>query len=99
MRTTAADRLQRILHLLPLAARPGGAALDELSAALDVPARELLRDVETVTTRAYYHPAGSGDDIQIGVTGDRLTVWTAGEFGRPPKLTDRETVALALGLR
>ena len=50
----AERQLERILHVLPLAARPDGASLDELAAELGVPASRLLDDLEEVTARAYY---------------------------------------------
>lgn len=96
----AADRqLERILYLLPAAARKEGASLRELAAALDVEPDRILRDLEEVTARVYYHPAGGADDLQIHVEVDRVRVWTTGEFRRPPKLAPREGLTLHLGLR
>jgi proteasome accessory factor C len=99
-RITAEERLERILYLLPAAARQGGARLEELARTLDVDVHTLLEDVEVVTDRSFYHPpGGSADELQLTVTSDRLQVWTAGSFRRPPKLSLREALALALGLR
>ncbi len=91
--------LQRILEILPAAAREGGVCLQDLSESLGVPAERILQDLHEVTARAYYHPAGSAEDIQILIEGDRVTVWTTGEFRRPVKLLPREALALALGVR
>jgi proteasome accessory factor BC len=98
-RQTAGDQLSRILYLLPLATREDGASLDELAAALDATPEQVLRDLEEVYTRAYYHPAGSGEDAQILIEPDRVYVWTKGDFQRPMKLSAGEALALGLGLR
>jgi predicted DNA-binding transcriptional regulator YafY len=98
-RGSARTRLERILYLLPAASGEDGVSLDELARTLDVKRDVLLADVEEVTARAYYHPAGGGDDLQVFLEADRLRVWTTGEFRRPPKLTPREALALGLGLR
>jgi proteasome accessory factor C len=98
-RETASGQLSRILHLLALAARKDGASVDELSGALDASPEQVLRDLQEVYTRAYYHPAGSGEDAQILIEADRVHVWTKGEFRRPARLTPGEALALGLGLR
>lgn len=95
----AEAQLDRILHILPMAGREGGAGYDELAESLGVSRDQVVRDVEEVTAREYYHPAGSADDIRIGLEGDRVTVWTGGQFQRPVRLTLREAAALHLGLR
>lgn len=98
-RATAADQLARILYLLPFVARNQGVTLDELAAALGTTKAEVLRDIQEVTARQYYLKAGAGDDIQIEIEGERISVWTKGDFLRPPRLTQREALALGLGLR
>ncbi len=98
-RVTAEAQLDRILHILPLAGRAGGATYDELAEMLAVSRDQVVRDVEEVTAREYYHPAGSANDIQIGLVEDTVTVWTGGHFQRPVRLTFGEAAALHLGLR
>jgi proteasome accessory factor C len=103
-RATAERRLQRLLLVLPSAARTaGGAPLDELAALVDASPREVLDDLEEAATRAFYHPAGSVDAFSILVhgrrDGARVRVHTGGEFTQPQRLTPRETLALALALR
>jgi proteasome accessory factor C len=98
-RGPAEERLERVLYLLPAAAREGGAELADLAAALDVAERDLILDLQEVTTRAHYQGPGMADHLQIAIEEGRVSVWTAGEFRRPVKLTPREAVALALGLR
>lgn len=96
-REPAERQLERVLHVLPLAAREGGASLAALAADLGVPEERLLRDLEEVTARAYYLEPPV--DIDISIEQDRVTVWTTGEFRRPVKLSPREALALTLGLR
>jgi predicted DNA-binding transcriptional regulator YafY len=98
-RNTAGEQLNRILYLIPRTARKDGAKLDDLAAELGISVDQVLRDVEELTDRAYYLPAGVGDDLQITVEGDRVRIWTTRELRRPAKLTPIETLALALGFR
>jgi proteasome accessory factor C len=98
-RLTAEAQLGRILELLPRAARAGGVALAELAREMGTTEREVLRELEAVYTRAYYHPAGGGEDVQILIDPGQVEVWTTGEFRRPTRLGPREALALGLGLR
>lgn len=96
---TAGAQLERILYILPAAARGDGVDISELADALDVSVQAVLDDLEAVTTRAYYHPAGAVDSFSIFTDGRRVQVDTRHEFDRPVRLTQRETLALGLGLR
>ena len=96
---TAQDRLQRLLHVLPAASRPGGAVLGQLAEELDVPETRILEDLEEVTARSFYHPGGWLDDVQIMIQADRVEVSRADGFERPTRLTPEETFCLALALR
>lgn len=98
-RSPADEKLRRLLHVLPAAAREGGARLSELAEELDVDADRIVRDLEEVTARAFYQRPGRADRLQIALESDRVSVWTAGEFRRPVKLTPREALALHLALR
>lgn len=96
---TAAAQLERLLYLLPAAAREGGQDPAQLALDLGIEPAQVLRDLEEVTARVYYHPAGGADDLQISIEPARIRVWTTGEFQRPPKLSKREALALSLALR
>ena len=96
---TAAAQLERLLYLLPAAAREGGQDPAQLALDLGIEPAQVLRDLEEVTARVYYHPAGGADDLQISIELARIRVWTTGEFQRPPKLSRREALALSLALR
>lgn len=98
-RSTADEKLERVLYVLPAAARGEGARLEELAEELGVRRRRVLRDLEEVTARAFYHRSGGADRLQIAVDEERVSVWTAGEFRRPVKLTPGEATALHMALR
>jgi predicted DNA-binding transcriptional regulator YafY len=98
-RTHADERLQRLLYVLPAAGRKEGASLADLAEALDTTPERISRDLEDVTARAYYHPGGWPDDVNILLTGDRVWVSHATGFERPMRLSPRETLCLALALR
>ncbi|HSG06769.1 MAG TPA: WYL domain-containing protein [Longimicrobiales bacterium] len=92
-------RMERLLHVLPAASRKGGASLDELARALGTSMDRILEDLEEVTARVYYHPGGWPDDVSILVEADRVRVFHATGLERPVRLSSRETLCLALGLR
>ncbi|MGW8268045.1 MAG: hypothetical protein ACWGSQ_16880, partial [Longimicrobiales bacterium] len=94
----AAGQLERILYILPRAAREGGVGLDELSRSLGVGADAVLKDLTQVTQRAYYQPAGSVD-LLLEIDGDRVSLLTPGAFHRPVRLSMPEAVCLVLALR
>jgi proteasome accessory factor C len=96
---TAGEQLERILYLLPLASQEGGVPLAEAAERLGVSVETVQRDIEEVTARAFYHPAGGADEIQILLEADRLKIYSHRKFNRPPKLSGREALSLAIGLR
>lgn len=103
-RTTAEDRLHRLLHVLPAAAREGGAPLAALARDLGVDERTVMRDLQEAGDAAFHRPAGSVDPFTITVeaepdAGATVHVHTSGDFHRPARLTPRESLALVLGLR
>ena len=98
-RGTAGEQLERILYLLPLAAREGGVSLGDAADRLGVSVATIQGDLEAMTARAFYHPAGGADEIQILLEMDRIKVYSHKKFHRPSKLSPREALALAIGLR
>ena len=99
MPDTALDQVERLLQLIPLAARDGGIRYVELADALAIDRAQLDRDLETLTTRDFYLPGGAINDLQVTLEEDRVRVWTTGQLKRPPRLTAGEAAALDLGLR
>jgi proteasome accessory factor C len=96
---TAGEQLERILYLLPLASREGGVSLTEAAERLGVTVELLQRDLEEITSRAFYHPAGGADEIQILLEAKNLKIYSHKKFDRPSRLSGREMLSLALGLR
>jgi len=98
--TTAQARLERLLYVLPAAARArDGVAINELAATLGVPATLLFDDLHEATAGSYYQPGGSTEEFSILLEGDRIEVFAPHEFRRPVRLSVRESLALELGLR
>lgn len=96
---SATDRLERILYILAVASRPGGARLEDVARALGVDIGTIVRDVQQVTDREFYHPAGSADALTIMLGKGTIRVGPGNEFTRPARLAALETLALGLGLR
>ncbi|HSM59922.1 MAG TPA: WYL domain-containing protein [Longimicrobiales bacterium] len=97
--SSARDQLARLLHVLPAAAREGGARLSDLARALDTKPERIMEDIEEASSRAYYHPGGWPDDITILIESDRVRVGHAAGLDRPIRLTELETLCLSLALR
>jgi predicted DNA-binding transcriptional regulator YafY len=98
-RTSAGDQLERILYILPTAARDGGARVDDLARELDVTPERVLADLEEATARAYHHPGASIEPFSILIDGRSIEVFAHHDFTRPVRLNEREALALGLGLR
>jgi predicted DNA-binding transcriptional regulator YafY len=96
---TAEAQLERILYILPAAARGRRVSIDVIARALDVPPATVLRDLEDATARAFYHPAGAIEAFSITTDGRTVQVHSPDEFRRPVRLNDKEGLAVGLGLR
>lgn len=94
-----AERLARLLLTIPLAARPGGASVEELAERLGVDEATVLSDLRELEEHSYATPAGSGDAVQLLTDGRRIQAWTPADFRRPVRLSAREALALGLALR
>ncbi|HKE75196.1 MAG TPA: WYL domain-containing protein, partial [Acidimicrobiales bacterium] len=95
---TAADRLARLLNLVPyLLARPG-IEVSQAAAELDVTERQLREDLELLWVCGL--PGyGPGDLIDMAFDGDRVTVTYDAGIDRPLRLTPDEALALVVALR
>jgi len=93
-----ADRLGRLLNLVPyLLARPG-IRIAEAAADLDVTERQLREDLELLWVCGL--PGyGPGDLIDMAFDGDRVTITYDAGIGRPLRLTPDEALALVVALR
>ena len=96
MSETAAARLRRILLLIPHLADGNEHAVDDLARAIGTDRDTLVRDIETLVTRAD-DPGGFVPNVDIYFTGHSVSL-TSTPFRRPMRLTSSELGALELGL-
>lgn len=98
MSTGVAERLPRLLSLVPyLLARPG-VPVAEAAAAFGVSERQLRRDLELLWMCGL--PGyGPGDLIDLSFSGDTVTVTEDAGLRRPVRLTTAEATALLVALR
>jgi len=96
--TTVADRLPRLLALVPyLLARPG-IPIDEAAADFDVSPKQLRRDLELLWMCGL--PGyGPGDLIDLAFEGDTVTVTFDAGMSRPLRPSAAEATALVVALR
>jgi len=99
MRTTAEEQLERILYVVAAASAKAGRSLAELAETLGVEPQQITRDIEEATARTFHHPGGTVDPFDIWFEGDRVKVFSRGEFRRPVRLSPLEALALGLGFR
>ncbi|MFK3985583.1 helix-turn-helix transcriptional regulator [Micromonospora sp. NPDC050397] len=94
----SADRLARLLNLVPyLLARPG-IELAEAAGDLGVSDRQLREDLELLWVCGL--PGyGPGDLIDMAFDGDRVTITYDAGIDRPLRLTQDEALALVVALR
>ncbi|MFI7608457.1 helix-turn-helix transcriptional regulator [Micromonospora sp. NPDC049366] len=95
---TSADRLARLLNLVPyLLARPG-IEIAEAAGDLGVTERQLREDLELLWVCGL--PGyGPGDLIDMAFDGDRVTITYDAGIDRPLRLTPDEALALVVALR
>lgn len=96
---SAADQLLRLVHLIPLAARPGGLRIGEAAAMHGVDEAQIVADFRRLADRSWYLPPGRTDDFQIVFEAARVVIHAPPAFTRPPRLTLDELVACAVALR
>ena len=96
--SASADRLARLLNLVPyLLARPGN-AVAEAAADLGVTERQLREDLELLWVCGL--PGyGPGDLIDMAFDGDTVTITYDAGMDRPLRLTPDEALALVVALR
>lgn len=95
---TSADRLARLLNLVPyLLARPG-VEITQAAADLGTTGRQLREDLELLWVCGL--PGyGPGDLIDMAFDGDRVTITYDAGIDRPLRLTPDEALALVVALR
>jgi proteasome accessory factor C len=94
MSTLAAERLKRLLFLVPFVSKHPGRTVDEVAAAVGCSKKELLEELDLVTLIG--HPPFQPDDfVDLYVEDDKVYVQFDQRLSAPPRLTAAEGVALA----
>lgn len=91
----AADRLRRLLVVVPYVVHHPGVALQEITELFGVSEGELLEDLNLLFVSGL-PPYGPGDLIDVQVEEGRVWIDTADYFSRPVRLTRSEALALYL---
>ena len=92
-RTTADDRLRRLLALVPWVAARGGADVDEVCARFGCTEDELQSDLELLFMCGV-HPFTPDVLMEVDITDGRVWIQLADYFERPLRLTPEEGLAL-----
>jgi proteasome accessory factor C len=91
-----AERLGRMLAIVPYLVQHPGSELSEVAGAFDLPASQLRRDLDLLFMSGL-PPYGPGDLIDVDVDeDDRIWISMADHFSRPLKLTRSEALAIYL---
>src|SRR5918999_190067 len=91
----AADRLRRLLVIVPYVIRHLGVELAELSRLFDVSEQDLTSDLDLVFMSGL-PPYGPGDLIDVQIEDGRVRITMADYFARPLRLTRTEALSLYL---
>ncbi len=90
---SSADRLNRILGMIPYLLQNQGVSLMELSEEFQVRPAELLRDLQALSNCSY-GPFGSAEVMDAYIENDRVHIWAGEHFKRPLSFTPGELMAL-----
>src|SRR4029077_5092879 len=91
-----AERLGRMLVIVPFLVQHPGSELSEVARAFDVPIDQLRRDLDLLFMSGL-PPYGPGDLIDVEVDADdRIWIRMADHFARPLRLSRNEALALLL---
>jgi proteasome accessory factor C len=90
-----AERLQRLLAVVPYVVRHPGTNVEELSKLFDVTESELTADLNLLFVTGL-PPYGPGDLIDVLIEEGRVWIGMADYFSRPVRLTRAEAIALYL---
>jgi predicted DNA-binding transcriptional regulator YafY len=91
---TSADRMQRLLQLIPWVASRHGVELEEITARFDYPAGELLDDLQHVVFMVGVPPYTPDALIEVEVEDGLVQINFADYFRRPLRLNPPQAVAL-----
>jgi proteasome accessory factor C len=89
----SADRLNRILGMIPFLLQNQGVQLRELAEEFQIKPADLLRDLEALSN-CCYGPFGSAEVMDAYIEDDKVFLWTGEHFKRPLSFTPAELMAL-----
>jgi proteasome accessory factor C len=93
--TKSAERLRRLLVVVPYLVQHPGTKVEEMTRLFNVPERQLLADLNLLFVSGL-PPYGPGDLIDVDIEEGRIWVRMADYFARPLRLTRSEALALYL---
>ena len=91
----SADRLRRLLLVIPYLVRHPGTSVEEVTRLFNVSEKELLSDLNLLFVSGL-PPYGPGDLIEVDIDEGQIWVRMADYFSRPVRLTRGEALALYL---
>jgi proteasome accessory factor C len=91
-----AERLRRLLALVPYVVRHPGTSLEELARVFGVNQGDLTTDLNLLFVTGL-PPYGPGDLVDVQIEGGKVWISMADHFSRPVRLTRGEALALYLG--
>jgi proteasome accessory factor C len=92
-RTSAGDRLRRMLSIVPWVASQDGPPIDEVCRRFAVSRKELLADLDVLPYVGLY-PYTPDQLVEVTITDDRVWITYADVFRRPLRLTPEQALAL-----
>ena len=93
-RFSAAERLTRLLSVIPWVARNGGTSLDEISRKFAYPKHDLVGDLTDVVHFVGVPPYTPDTMIEVTIEDERVWIHYADYFNRPMRLQPDEAFAL-----
>lgn len=96
MSDTAADKLRRVLQLIPELADEQSHSVTEVAKRLGVDRKQLLKDLNSLADR-FDDPGGFVEGVRIYIESDSVSLHSD-HFLRPMRLTIAELAALELGM-
>lgn len=98
-RLTAAERMARLLGVIPWVVARDGALIDEMTARFDYPRDQLLADLTEVLFFVGVHPYTPDTLIEVDIADEVVHIRYADWFSRPMKLSAEEAARLLVAGR
>lgn len=99
VRLTAAERMARLLGVIPWVVARDGALIDEMTARFDYPRDQLLADLTEVLFFVGVHPHTPDTLIEVDIADEVVHIRYADWFSQPLKLSGEEATRLLIAGR